>query len=38
MNKDGTVTLPAGPGMGVNLSEEKLRKYTDTAALSIEPA
>lgn len=35
MNKDGTVTLPTGPGMGVTLSEEKLRKYTDTEALTI---
>ncbi len=35
MNKDGTVTLPEGPGLGVTLSEEKLRKYTDTAALTI---
>lgn len=35
MNKDGTVTLPKGPGMGVTLSEEKLRKYTDTEALTI---
>lgn len=35
MNKDGTVTLPTGPGLGVTLSEEKLRKYTDTEALTI---
>lgn len=30
MNKDATVSLPAGAGLGINLSEEKLRKYTDT--------
>lgn len=29
MNKDGTVSLPGGPGLGVNLSQEKLRKYTE---------
>ena len=34
MNKDGTVSLPTGPGLGVKLSEEKLRKYTDSAALA----
>jgi L-alanine-DL-glutamate epimerase-like enolase superfamily enzyme len=33
MNKDGTVSLPEGPGLGVTLSAEKLRKYTDTEAL-----
>lgn len=33
MNKDGTVSLPDGPGLGVTLSAEKLRKYTDTEAL-----
>jgi L-alanine-DL-glutamate epimerase-like enolase superfamily enzyme len=30
MNQDGTVSLPAGPGLGVTLSMEKLRKYTET--------
>lgn len=30
MNKDGTVSLPTGPGLGVTLSMEKLRKYTET--------
>ncbi|MGH8635715.1 MAG: mandelate racemase/muconate lactonizing enzyme family protein [Burkholderiales bacterium] len=35
MNQDGTVTLPAGPGMGVTVSEEKLRKYNDSEALTI---
>lgn len=35
MNQDGTVTLPSGPGLGVTLSEEKLRKYTDSTALSV---
>jgi len=30
MTKDATVSLPAGAGLGINLSEEKLRKYTDT--------
>lgn len=35
MNKDGTVTLPEGPGLGVKLSEEKLRRYTDTTAWSV---
>lgn len=30
MNKDATVSLPTGAGLGINLSEEKLRKYTDT--------
>ena len=34
MNKDGTVSLPPGPGMGVALSMEKLRKYTDTEPLA----
>ncbi|MBI4194254.1 MAG: hypothetical protein HY526_04160 [Betaproteobacteria bacterium] len=34
MNKDGTVSLPEGPGLGVTVSEEKLRKYTDTEALA----
>ena len=34
MNKDGTVSLPAGPGLGVTLSQEKLRKYTDTETLA----
>jgi L-alanine-DL-glutamate epimerase-like enolase superfamily enzyme len=34
MNKDGTVSLPPGPGMGVTLSMEKLRKYTDTEPLA----
>ena len=33
MNKDGTVSLPEGAGMGVTLSPEKLRKYTDSEAL-----
>ncbi len=33
MNKDGTVSLPEGPGLGVTLSPEKLRKYTDTEPL-----
>jgi L-alanine-DL-glutamate epimerase-like enolase superfamily enzyme len=33
MNKDGTVSLPEGPGLGVTLSSEKLRKYTDTEPL-----
>jgi L-alanine-DL-glutamate epimerase-like enolase superfamily enzyme len=33
MNKDGTVSLPEGPGLGVTLSAEKLRKYTDTEPL-----
>lgn len=33
MNQDGTVTLPSGPGLGVNLSEEKLRKYSGSEAL-----
>ena len=37
MNKDGTVTLPSGPGLGVTLSAEKMRKYTDNA-LSLAPA
>ena len=35
MSKDGTVSPPSGPGLGVTLSEEKLRKYTDPAALSV---
>lgn len=34
MNKDGTVTLPAGPGLGVRLSMEKLGQYTDTEPLA----
>jgi L-alanine-DL-glutamate epimerase-like enolase superfamily enzyme len=34
MNKDATVSLPAGAGLGINLSEEKLRKYTDTAPIA----
>jgi len=34
MNKDGTVTLPAGPGMGVTVSMEKLRRYTDNEPLA----
>jgi L-alanine-DL-glutamate epimerase-like enolase superfamily enzyme len=29
MNQDGTVTLPGGPGLGVTLSQEKLRRYTE---------
>jgi len=29
MAKDGTVSLPEGPGLGVNLSQEKLDKYTE---------
>ena len=33
MNKDGTVSLPEKPGLGVTLSPEKLRKYTDTEPL-----
>lgn len=33
MNQDGTVSLPGGPGLGVNLSQEKLRKYTETGAI-----
>lgn len=33
MNKDGTVSLPEGPGLGITLSPEKLRKYTDTEPL-----
>jgi len=33
MNKDGTVSLPEGSGMGVTLSEEKLRKYAETGPL-----
>jgi L-alanine-DL-glutamate epimerase-like enolase superfamily enzyme len=33
MNKDGTVSLPEGPGLGVTLSSEKLRRYTDTEPL-----
>lgn len=33
MNKDGTVSLPEGPGMGVNLSAEKLSKYAETGPL-----
>jgi L-alanine-DL-glutamate epimerase-like enolase superfamily enzyme len=35
MNKDGTVDLPDGPGLGVKLSMEKLRKYNDTEALNV---
>ncbi|MPZ44775.1 MAG: hypothetical protein GEV05_15510 [Betaproteobacteria bacterium] len=35
MNTDGTVSLPTGPGMGVTVSEEKLRKYNDSEALTI---
>lgn len=34
MNQDGTVSLPEGPGLGVTLSQEKLRKYTDAEALA----
>jgi L-alanine-DL-glutamate epimerase-like enolase superfamily enzyme len=34
MNEDGTVTLPDAPGLGVTLSEEKVRKYADDS-LSI---
>jgi len=30
MNKDGTVSLPAGAGLGVNLSMEKLHKYAES--------
>ena len=30
MNKDGTVSLPAGTGLGVNLSMEKLHKYAES--------
>jgi L-alanine-DL-glutamate epimerase-like enolase superfamily enzyme len=37
MNKDGTVTLPSGAGLGVTLSAEKMRKYTDNT-LSLAPA
>lgn len=33
MNQDGTVSLPEGPGMGVNLSAEKMRKYAETGPL-----
>ena len=29
MNADGTVDLPTGPGLGVELSAEKLRKYRE---------
>lgn len=29
MNKDGTVDLPEGPGLGVELSQEKLMKYRE---------
>jgi L-alanine-DL-glutamate epimerase-like enolase superfamily enzyme len=35
MNPDGTVSLPTGPGMGVTVSAEKLRKYNDAEALTI---
>lgn len=35
MNKDCTVSLPAGSGLGVKLSVEKLKQYTDTAALAV---
>ena len=34
MNKDGTVSLPKGPGLGVTVSQDKLRKYIDTEALA----
>lgn len=29
MNADGTVDLPTGPGLGVELSKEKLKKYRE---------
>ncbi|MCC7487474.1 MAG: hypothetical protein IT529_21075 [Burkholderiales bacterium] len=34
MNGDGTVSLPAGPGLGVTVSAEKLKRYTDTEPLA----
>jgi L-alanine-DL-glutamate epimerase-like enolase superfamily enzyme len=34
MNPDGTVTLPPGPGMGVTVSEAKLRQYIDDEPLA----
>ena len=33
MNADGTVDLPKGAGLGVTLSQEKLKKYTEQLAL-----
>jgi L-Ala-D/L-Glu epimerase len=33
MNKDGTVSLPRGPGLGVTVSSAKLRQYTDAEPL-----
>lgn len=33
MAKDATVSLPSGPGLGVHLSEEKLKKYTESMAI-----
>lgn len=33
MNPDGTVDLPQGAGLGITLSEEKLRKYTEELKL-----
>jgi L-alanine-DL-glutamate epimerase-like enolase superfamily enzyme len=33
MNRDGTVSLPEGPGMGVNRSTEKMRQYPETGPL-----
>ena len=36
MNEDGTVTLPDAPGLGVTLSEEKVRKYADNS-LTVAP-
>jgi L-alanine-DL-glutamate epimerase-like enolase superfamily enzyme len=33
MNSDGTVTLPEGPGLGVRISAEKLRRYADAEPL-----
>ena len=29
MNPDGTVDLPTGPGLGIELSQEKLLKYRE---------
>jgi L-alanine-DL-glutamate epimerase-like enolase superfamily enzyme len=33
MNADGTVDLPTGPGLGVELSQEKLMKYREELVL-----
>ncbi len=33
MTKEGTVSLPTGPGLGVALSEAKLKKYTEAMVL-----